>query len=278
MHPKPDELEYLTSIYFKSGDRPSTSPINDFVINTNVALKGVDYLAVNHAQFYLNLYQFNQYNGILSFKYDTAANLALSAVKTVTLTNTSYTTLADLAANLQAMIRTATTDAGITVTVQPYTNKLIFTGTGFNFFQILIGSASYALGFGVRGDGTENVLYPVIASLVNPLTSVYPTLLEQTTYIDISSNFFAQYQREPNSGSSYRIPSKVLLRYRPDSVNLPSFRDYPIRHLLYIPWKYDEHLAGAVDLQLRDEFGNLLDVQNSQYNIEIACYRKKIVL
>ena len=258
------DLEYITSLYFNSIDRPLNTDVNNFTIHTTSHNTGVDYIAINSASFTSQINNFNSYNSAFTFKWG-------ASTYTVQLNGFSFSSNADLATKLQALMRTATTSAVLTVTVSTtQTNTLLFSSNDANTMQFLENECSLSLGISKQ---ITTDFVPSVANVTYNTTN--PINLGQTKYVDISSRFLTQYRYLPVTGSSNSLNSAILKRIHLDSPALNNHITHKTENLLLIPWKKAQSINGNIDFSLTDDRNRLLDGQNSEFDIEIVLFRKK---
>jgi len=276
------DLEYLTTIYVKSSDRNIGDPSNNFTLNYLNGLIGVDYIAVNHVSLFSNLYQINQSNRYFYFRYDVITTQPMS-LYVADLYKTSFNDGPSYASALQSQMRIATGTATISVNYDPTTGKITLSstdltkkfGVNMNATRDLYNHAYYN-GFALDTKDGQS-LYPVNPlNSSNPLTAPFPVLFKSTQYLDFCSSELTKHQHNTVSlGGNPFLPSKILFRYHIQYTTLNTIQDFPVRELYLINWKNNQLLGGFVDFQVRDEFGNIAELENSTYNLEIICYKKK---
>lgn len=264
-----EKLEYVSTLYLNCSDRQAGESINNFRLTGQNRLDRIDYIAVYKYQFTNNIYPVNSTNNALHFIFNGIAhNITIPA-------NVNYTGTTLATALQTAMLAAIAPLTDLTVTFSTTTLKLTFASTAFsmNFYSNPLqysNSLGKVLGFIIDDKDSANFNYPQVGAL--SVTSAYPVNISSTKYIDVCSNFLCQYVRSgPTTSNSY---GRILKRIHSDYYPFGYEEVLPIRNLCLLDWKNEMPIDGNIDVQVYDDQGRLADMNNSRFNIEIACYRK----
>ena len=265
-------MHYISSLYINSGDRLPGTALNNSIYNLNrQGITTVDYMAVHSISMLNQSYDFTGtfsyvFNSTpYAFTYGTGSPLG-----------GEYSGI-DLATSLQANIRSQTTSTKLTVVYSNVTGQLTFDTHNASTMNII---NNFSGGTGISQNLTPKQIgmiidqsvsallipsYPLIAATVFTLN--YPVNLAYTQYFDFTSNQICTYQRK--SGST-GISRPVIYRLKN---NLGFGTQLSEKEINYRYIKYDRNQEIAqIDISIYDEYGNLAQLNNSEYSIEIALF------
>lgn len=267
--PNLHDLEYVTTLYLDSKDRQADQNVNNITLNFQNKLFDVDYIAVYRFQLMNQVYPINSTNNILYYSYGaTSYSLTVPAGNYTALTLASY---------LQTQIRTDTGDASLAVTFDTTKSKFYFQSSGVPVWQFLSNPITYpnnigrSLGFIIDNNDTNNYTYPSVANA--NVYSNYPVNITSSQYLDFRSNFLCQYMRP--SGSSNAQSGSILFRAYTNVFPFGTVQQVMLRNLMLMEWMPTHALGDQIDISVVDQFGIPALLQNSEYNFQIACFRKK---
>ena len=261
-----EKLEYVSTIYLNCSDRQTGESINNFRLVGQNRLDRIDYITVYKYQFTNNIYPVNDTNNTLHFIFNGNAY-------DIQLPTSNYTGPL-LASTLQTLILAQITPiTDFTVVFDSNTLKLTFNSTLYNF-RFIVGLAyqnnlGQVLGFLIDNKDSANFDFPAVST--NNVVSAYPVNITSTRYVDICSNFLSQYVRSgPTSGVS---SGRIIKRIHFDEP-FGYEEVLQIKNLELLDWKNEVPIDGNIDIQVYDDQGRLAELNNSKFNLEIACYRK----
>lgn len=256
-----DKLKYMGSLYINSADRQTGTTLSNAIYNFSRGGNNIDYLAVNSISMLNNVYDITG-----TFKY--SFNSTDFSIVFNSNLNGEYTATA-LASLLQSQIRTQTGSTTLTVVFNTVSNKFVFA-TG-NASTMLVYNFTYLpIQLGMVIDASETATltptYPAVAS--TSFTFLYPANLATTAYYDFVCPDLMRYDRA--SMSTNKFTTQLLYRLKNNlgyGTTLVE-KDINLRHI-----KYDStQEITNTNLQIYNDKGVLVDMNNSNYNIEISLF------
>jgi len=236
-------LQFVNSILLKSSDRSSNYNLNDFVLNMNTNTSGYDYIGVFSFQMTNNIYPVGQYNNAL--RVTNGPNTV-----DILIPYGDYTAQ-QLITQLEASLNASGLPGTFDVTYSSTSSKITIT---------------------VPTPGiTLSDTFTRVIGMTNPQTdagssivSTYPINIKYSAFLSLISNTLTQFN-PPNIRSD--LKAGHILHNIP--INQYNFGDTiymePRNMALF---KYDRnYVINSIDLSMRDEFGNLADLNNSEYEI-----------
>lgn len=271
-----DGYEYVTTLYMNSDNRNNYEPLNKFNLNYNNKLITIDLIAVYRYQLTNNIYPINSTNNYYEFTYN-------AVVYSFYVPEGNYTAL-NLASYIQTQMRAVTGDVNINFTYNSTLSK--FQLLAPQTWQMLAApqqpppvtnyqANNIGMVFGLRIDNADVANYNSAINPANTLyTFPYPVDLSSTKYIDVSSAYLTQFN-PPSGSSSAAANGRTLTRIHTNSQNFGTEEYIRVRNLLFLKWDRNMPLGGQIDVQVYDDQGRLAILNNSRFNFEIVCYRKK---
>lgn len=216
-----------------SHKRPANSKVGNFIFDQMSQFNGVNRLGIRDYLINADIMIINKYNQTF-----TVNNLP------VTIASGYYTTEQELATAIQTALTNAALGLGaITVTYDLIQKNYTIT------------NATNAVMSFVVPIPCKNTT-GLITSNVYPYKSVRPTMI-YTTYIDIISSRLSSYSRADEFlDGKFNIIDRIYIG-RGDYISFFGWGEY--KNIKYFRFPSSANL-GYIDIQLRDEYGNILDV------------------
>lgn len=245
------EPKFYNSFFINSKDKNNlTDPLNNFIIDSP-NIYNIKAFSVKKVAFTKNYYNVQSQNSSFIVNYNGGGNV----VKTIPTSNYDGVSLATA---LDTLLKTV--DASFAVSYNTTTSKLTITATN-NFVLDFTDYArtGYLLGF------------PASATTsTNSLVATYPINLEFTQTLNICSSALLEYGY--SSHSSGRKISNILKKVYVNNVidfgNITIVYDHP----RLIPYHPNKQIPN-IDIQIKDEYGELLDMNGAHIGIQLDLYR-----
>lgn len=271
-----NDYEYVTTLYMNSDDRNYGESLNKFNLNYNNKLLTVDLIAVYRYQMTNQIYPINTTNNFYDYSYNAVFYSFFVPVG-------NYTAIS-LASYIQSQMRTQTGDNTINFTYNTILSKFqLLAPQIWQMFAAPIQpppatnyqANNIGMVFGLRIDDKDTANYNSIINPANTLyTFPYPVDISSTKYIDVASTYLTQFHM-PSASTSAVTSGRTLTRLHTNAQQFGTEEYIRIRNILFIKWEREMPLGGEIDIQVYDDKGRLAQLNNSRFNFEVVCYRKK---
>lgn len=252
--------DYHSSIIIQSKDRNFGNVENAYYAR-NLNLSGFDGFSVKAITFLNNIYPVNSYNNSLTTSYGVGPE-----VLNITINPGNYTAT-QLASALQTALNTASAGLGYLTTYavafNAITSKITITATAGANLETATGTLAPLLGFNATTINTSNVY---VGS--DPVNITYSNMMA------VTSNEWSKYNH-PNLRSDglvgsiiYNVPIGTMIY----GANV--YWESKAQHINIIPWDRSQTINNF-DISLYDDKGQLVNMNNSNYTIELNLYKRK---
>ena len=253
--------DYHSSIIINSKDR-NFGTISNAYFARNLNLSGFDGFSVKAITFLNNIYPVNAYNNSLQTVYGTVPETL-----NITVPPGNYTATT-LSSTLQTLLNNASVANGFTTTYavafNNTTSKITITATGpGGNLETCTGTLGPLLGFNTTTTNLSNVY---VGS--DPVNITYSNMMA------ITSNEWTKYNH-PNIRTDGLVAS--IIYNVPIGTTIYGANVYwqsKSQHINIIPWDRSQTINNF-DIELYDDNGRLVDMNNSNYTLELNLYKRK---
>lgn len=244
-------MKFIQSLLINSKDRQSGQTLNNFTLNKLLNIHGCDFWAVDRIFMVNNIYPINGNNNQMAI-------IAGGNSGTITVSAGNYN-INQLLTEVVNQLNGLGHPTVYASTYNNITNKVTISSTVGNITLI---SGNLALVLGFTSPQTGSAL---------TITSTNPVNIMYSQYLNFASSYLMKYNR-PNLKTDLLQPYFYSLNN--NYFNFGASVKEVVRNLKYIRWSRDETINNF-DIQVYDDFGQLADMNNSEFIIIINFYRNE---
>ena len=251
--------EYHSSILINSKDRNFGNVENAYFAR-NLNLSGFDGFSVKAITFLNNIYPINSYNNSLQTVYGATPETLQN-----TITPGNYTA-SQLASALQTELNFQSNANGYTTTYtvvyNSTTGKITITATAGQNLESATGTLAPLLGFNATTTNLSNVYVgsdPVNITYSNAM-SITSSELTKFNHPNIRTDGMV-------ANFIYNVPIGTMI------FGANVYWESKAQHINIIPWDKSQ-IINNFDINLYDDYGRLVPMNNSNYTMELNLYKK----